>query len=86
MAGKTKEARRLLAELHDLAQKKYVTCSCFALIHVGLGEKQEALDWLEKGCERRELTLAALKIHPAYDDLRSEPRFGNILKRIGLGS
>ncbi|MCP5112586.1 MAG: tetratricopeptide repeat protein, partial [bacterium] len=85
LAGKPDQARRLLAELRDLAQKKYVTCSCFALIHTGLGENKEALDWLERGCERRELTLAALKVHPAYDGLRSEARFEDILRRIGLG-
>jgi hypothetical protein len=55
-----------------------------ALIHSGLGEKERALEILEAGCEQRQSVLVALKVHPAYDDLRSEPRFNAILKRIGF--
>lgn len=84
LAGNHEAAQRLLTELTRMARTQYVTCSCFALIHLGLRERQQALDWIERGCERRELTLGAMKMHPAYDDLRSEPRFAAILRRIGL--
>ena len=43
-----------------------------------------ALEWLENGCQKREGPMVALKVHPAYDDLRAEPRFQALLRRIGL--
>ena len=67
-----------------MTKLRYVTCSCFALIHLGLGDKQTSLDWIEKGCERRELTVSTLGVHPAYDALRSEARFQALTKRVGF--
>lgn len=84
LAGRKAEARSLLARLLRLADTTYVPSSCFALIHLGLGEKQEALQWLEQGCARRELNLAAIGVHPLYDPLRAEPRFAALLRQMGL--
>jgi len=84
LAGRPSEARRMLAELAELSKRRHVASTCCALIHVGLGEKEQALAWLEKACDNRELSLSVLKIHPAYDDLRGEPRFQAILRQIGL--
>lgn len=84
LAGEVRRARSLLAELHALAANRYVTATCFALIHLGLRDRTAALDWLERSAERRELPLAALGVHPAYDELRSEARFAALLARIGL--
>jgi hypothetical protein len=49
---------------------------------MGLGEKQRALDWLEKGCEERELPMMMIKVHPLYDPLRGELRFEALLRRM----
>ena len=84
LASRPAEARRLFQELSELAKRRHVPSSCFALIHLGLGEKERALEWLEGGCQRRELPMVALKVHPAYDDLRGEPRFQALLGKIGL--
>jgi serine/threonine-protein kinase len=84
LSGKRSEARQLLHQLQELSQHRYVACSSFALIHTGLGEKERALEILEAGCEQRQSVLVALNVHPAYDDLRGEPRFNAILKRIGF--
>ncbi|MCW5980784.1 MAG: tetratricopeptide repeat protein [Bryobacteraceae bacterium] len=84
LAGNRQEARRILERLSEMARRTYVPCTCFALIHLGLGDRQAALDWLERSAALRELTLAVLGIHPAYDDLRSEPRFAAVLRTIGL--
>jgi TolB-like protein/Flp pilus assembly protein TadD len=84
LAGRPAEARRMLAELAELSRRRNVPSTCCALIHVGLGEKDQALAWLEKACDNRELPLSVLKVHPAYDDLRGEPRFQAILRQIGL--
>jgi serine/threonine-protein kinase len=52
-------------------------------VHLGLGEYDRALEWLETGVARRQMPLSALKVHPIYDPLRHEPRFQALLVRIG---
>jgi TolB-like protein/tetratricopeptide (TPR) repeat protein len=84
LASRPAEARRLLEELSELAKRRHVPSSCCALIHLGLGERERALEWLENGCQKREGPMVALKVHPAYDDLRGEPRFQALLRKIGL--
>jgi TolB-like protein/Flp pilus assembly protein TadD len=84
LSGNTAEARKFLKQLQQLSKTSYIPCSGIALIHLGLGEKEKALEILEAGCEQRHLVLATLKVHPAYDDLRGEPRFSAILQRMGL--
>ena len=84
MASRPTDARRLLDELSELAKRRYVSSTCFALIHLGLGEKEKSLDWLETAARGHEMALSALKVHPAYDPLRAEPRFQALLRKIGL--
>src|SRR5205823_4768175 len=84
LAGREREARRLLDELTQLSQRLYASCTAFAIIHLGLGEKEHALGLLKRGCDRHELPVTGLKIHPVYDPLRSEPAFQNLLRRIGF--
>jgi TolB-like protein/Flp pilus assembly protein TadD len=86
MAGRTDEARQKLLGLTALAEHSHVPATCFAVIHIGLGENSVALDYLEMGAARRDLSLATLKVHPAYDPIRTEPRFEALLRRIGLDS
>ncbi len=86
LASRPAEARRLLEELAELSKRRHVSSTCFALIHLGLGEKEQALDWLETGARGRETPLAGLKVHPAYDNLRGEPRFQALLRTLGLAS
>jgi TolB-like protein/Tfp pilus assembly protein PilF len=82
-AGFVWEARSLLDELHAAAKTRWVPSAAFAMVNIGLGDHQAALSYLETACERREL-LTGLKVHPAYDPLRSEPRFQRLLGRIGF--
>ena len=82
LSGDTASARRILAELTARALDSYVPSTCFARVHSGLGEVERALDWLEKGCEQRELPMAMLKVHPVYDPLRDEPRFQAVVERM----
>ena len=82
LSGDTASARRILAELTARALDSYVPSTCFARVHSGLGEVERALDWLEKGCEQRELPMAMLKVHPVYDPLRDEPRFQEVVERM----
>ena len=82
MAGQHDRAREVLGELRALGERRYVSASCFALVHAGLGENAAALDWLERGCAGRELPMISLKMHPAYDSLRHEPRFQKLVERV----
>ena len=82
LSGDEASARGVLAQLTARAQDRYIPCTCFALVHLGLGEKERALEWLEKGCEQRDLPMAMAKVHPIYDPLRGEPRFQNILRTM----
>jgi serine/threonine-protein kinase len=84
LAGEPAHAREVLGKLTQLAGRCYVPSTVFAIVHLGLGENHRALEWLEKGCDQRELPLSALKVHPVYDVLRSEPRFQILLKRLRL--
>jgi tetratricopeptide (TPR) repeat protein len=83
-AGNAPKARRLLARLQEISRRRHVSSICFAVIHLGLHEADAALEWLEKGCERREPALASINVHPIYDDLRGNPRFEALVERIGL--
>lgn len=85
MAGHRQKALGLLDELQRLAERGFIASSCFALVHIGLGEKDRALRWLELGCERRDIALTSIGAHPIYDPLRSEPRFLSLLKKMGFG-
>jgi TolB-like protein/Tfp pilus assembly protein PilF len=81
-SGNAAEARRILAELHRMALDRPVHATSFARVHMGLGEKQEALTWLERAVDAREIQVVALKVHPVYDELRSEPRFKALLSKL----
>ena len=86
LANRPADARRLLQELAELAKRRHVSSTCFALIHLGLGEKEQALEWLETGVRGREMSLAGLKVHPVYDDLRGEARFQAMLRKLGFAA
>jgi adenylate cyclase len=85
LSGKTDEARRLLAELRDLARQRYVSPCHVAGVHVGLGEHDQALQWLERAYEERDGILVYLKVEPRFDPLRDDPRFQDLMRRVGFG-
>ncbi len=84
-AGKQREARQMLTQLQRLSKKQYVSSYFLAIIHLGLGEMDEAFTWLEQAYEERSGFLAFLGVEPMLDDLRGDARFGNLLRRIGIG-
>jgi serine/threonine protein kinase/tetratricopeptide (TPR) repeat protein len=83
-AGRSVEAIEILNGLTKLAKQKYVPSYFFAGIHIGLGEELRAIEYLEKSYEERSHWLIYLHIDPSMDGLRSNPRFQNLLRRIGL--
>jgi TolB-like protein/Flp pilus assembly protein TadD len=83
-AGHEEEARACIKDLELLAPARFVPCTAFALIHLGLGEKDRALSYLEQGCRQREFSVATLKVHPIFDRLRGEPRAERLIARMNL--
>ena len=78
------EARKLLDELHEEAKHQYVSPCYIARIYEGLGEKDQAFAWLEKAYAERDGNIADLKVNSEFDRLHSDPRFADLLRRIGL--
>jgi serine/threonine protein kinase/tetratricopeptide (TPR) repeat protein len=84
MAHQVGEVKKILDQLKERSQQTYVQPSLIAVIHVGLGDKNQAFDWLQKAYEDRSAGLLYLKVDPAFDSVRSDPRFIDLLRRIGL--
>jgi non-specific serine/threonine protein kinase len=84
-AGRTAEARQLLEELTARRRSAYVPASALAIVHRGLGERQESLEWIAKGIEERDpIIVTALKASPTYDSVRSHPAFPALLRKMNL--
>ena len=84
VSGKKAEARALLDELKQMSLQEYVPPDSIALVYAGLGEKDQAFAWLEKAYGERSFGVAWLKVEPRWDSLRSDPRFADLLRRVGL--
>ncbi len=84
VAGDQEEAMKVVAELRDTSVRKYVSSFAVAAVYAGSGEKDLTLDWLEKAYEERGTWMIFLNVHPYFDFLRTEPRFQNLLTRMGL--
>jgi len=83
-AGKRAEAMQILDDLTALAKCKYVAPHFFAGIHIGLGDYDRAIEYLEKSYEEHSHWLIYLHIDPSMDELRGDSRFQDLLKRVGL--
>jgi len=83
-AGRTAEARQILSDLTELAKQRYVAPYFFAGIHIGLGENDRAIDYLQKCDEEHSHWLIYLHLDPSMDDLRDHPAFQDMLRRVGL--
>ena len=81
LAGHRDESRRYLGKLESM---QWVPAASVAVVYLGMGDYTHCLDFLETACEHRELAVTSLKVHPMYDSLRSEPRFGQLLERVGF--
>ncbi len=84
VSGNREEAQKIIAELQQLAKSKYVSSFQIAAIYAGLGEKDQAFAWLEKAYEERSDGLVNLNAEQRFDSLRSDPRFTDLARRIGL--
>jgi serine/threonine protein kinase/Tfp pilus assembly protein PilF len=84
ISGQRAEARQILDQLLGLSKRQYIPETSLAVIYQGLGERDRALEWLEKAWEEHAPGACILKVDPRYDSLRSDPRFQNILRRMNF--
>ena len=83
-SGGRDEAMKLLDQFKQESKERYVPGHSFAVIYIGLNDKQEALNWLEKDVSDRSPTTVTYGISAEFDELRSDPRFKDMMKRLNL--
>jgi tetratricopeptide (TPR) repeat protein len=84
VSGKKDRAQGILGELKKIHERDPHLFLQIAIVYEGLGEKEQAFEWLEKGAEPEAGSLTFLKVDPILDGLRSDPRFNQLLNRLGL--
>lgn len=82
--GRKAEAQKVMDELLEISKDHYVSPHWFAATQASLGNKDEAFKWLDQAFERRFGPLIYLKVNPIWDPLRSDPRFAEYVRRVGL--
>jgi TolB-like protein/Tfp pilus assembly protein PilF len=83
-AGRRADAIRLLGELNKRRETGYVSSAAFVNAYLGLGDKEQAFAWLERAYQENSAILQFLKVHPHFDPLRNDPRFADLIRRVGL--
>ena len=84
LAGRKSETKKIISELKERSRHHYVFPSDFAYAYLGLGDKDQALTYLEQAYEEQDPALFWLKMSPIFDPLRSEPRFQELLRRVNF--
>jgi TolB-like protein/Flp pilus assembly protein TadD len=84
MADRKSDAVRILEQLRQLSRHAYVPPYFFATIYAAMGQREEAIAWLEKAFDERDVYLAWLKVDSAVDRLQDDARFKQLLSRVGL--
>jgi TolB-like protein/DNA-binding winged helix-turn-helix (wHTH) protein/Tfp pilus assembly protein PilF len=82
--GERSQALQMLEQLKAASKEQFVPAFFFALVYAGLEDKDQAFSWLEKGCEERYTRFAYLKLEALWDPLRSDPRFSELIRRVGI--
>jgi DNA-binding winged helix-turn-helix (wHTH) protein/TolB-like protein len=82
LSGRRSEALKEIDKLRELSKHRYVAAYSLALVYTGLGDKDNALAWLERAYDERSTFLIWIRVNPSLDNLRSEPRFETIIKRM----
>lgn len=84
VSGKKEQTMKLAETFKSAAKKRYIPPTYFGMLFAGMGDKDKALVWLEKAFAERADGLTWLNVEPMLDDVRSDPRFQNLIHRIGL--
>ena len=83
-AGRRADALRMLAELKRRSKTGYIPAGAFINAYLGLGDNEQAFVWLVRGYEEKSGIMPLLKAHPHFDPIRGDPRFADLLRRVGL--
>ena len=84
VSGRPRAAKESLRQLDKAASRRYVDSFLFALVYMGLGDRTQTLNYLEKAYAERSSAVPWLKVEPRLDFLRSDPRFQDLLHRVGF--
>ncbi len=84
LSGKRQEALQIVDDLKRQSKRSYISPTLIAIVYAGLGEKEQAIEWLDKAYNGQDSNLVYLKVDPMFDSLRSDPRFADLLRRVGL--
>jgi TolB-like protein/Tfp pilus assembly protein PilF len=84
-SGRRNDALRLLGELKRRKDASYVPAAAFVNAYLGLGENELAFYWLEQAYKEKSNILQFVKTHPYFDPIRNDPRFSDLVRRVGLG-
>ena len=84
ISGNSAEAERTLSHLEELSSQRVVSPYDYATIYAGLGDKEKALEFLQRCLEQRQWQLILLKVHPYWDTVRDDPRFVEMLQKVRL--
>lgn len=83
-AGQPEVARRILDQLAARSTEEYVAPTLFAHVHTGLDERDRMFEWLERAYQERDAWLLHALRDPLLADMRSDPRFADLVRRVGL--
>ncbi len=84
-AGRRRDALALLAQLQARRKSGYVPAAAFINAYLGLGDREQAFYWLEQAYNEKSNILQYVRTHPYFDPIRSDPRFADLIRRVGLG-
>jgi TolB-like protein/Flp pilus assembly protein TadD/predicted Ser/Thr protein kinase len=84
MAGRRAEAGKILDRVQQLSKRQFVSPALYVFIYIGLGDKNQAFQWLNRALESRDPIIEALKVDPSFDPLRGDQRFTDLIKKVGL--
>jgi TolB-like protein/Tfp pilus assembly protein PilF len=82
--GQMDDAQKMMASFKTAAKKRYIPPTYFGMLFAGLGDKDQAFKWLEKALTERADGLTWLTVEPMLDGLRDDPRFHDLVRRVGL--
>jgi hypothetical protein len=84
LVGRRTEAQRVLDEMHELSNQRYVGAYYVAMIYAGLNDFDHTFEWLERAYQERQWWMVCLDVDPRLDPLRSDSRFLSLTRRVGL--
>src|SRR5687768_7732478 len=84
MSGKRTEGMNVVAQMHELSKQRYVPAYGFGVAYAALDDKDQAFQWLARSLQDNAWEITYLKVDPSMDSLRTDPRFDDLVRRVGL--